>query len=91
MTASLVVGGLLVLCTSVGVRAQGAPEIRPVTHIASIAPGSIQGVVQDEHGAPVAGATISALGATTAFAVSDRRDASSSARSRLDRTSSART
>ena len=35
-------------------------------------PGSIQGVVQDEQGAPVAGAIVSALGATTAFAVTDR-------------------
>jgi hypothetical protein len=62
------------LCLSVGVpvaSAQG-PEVRPVTHIASIAPGSIQGIVLDEHGVPVAGAMVSALGATTAFAVSDR-------------------
>src|SRR5690242_2056312 len=72
MTASAVVGGLVLLCTSVLASAQGAPEIRPVTHIASIAPGSIHGVVQDEKGEPVGGATISALGATTAFAVSDR-------------------
>jgi hypothetical protein len=72
MTASAVVGGLLVLCLPAAGAAQVAPEIRAVTHIASVAPGSIQGVVQDEHGAPVSGATISALGASTAFAVSDR-------------------
>ena len=35
-------------------------------------PGSIHGIVQDERGAPVAGAMVSALGATTAFAVTDR-------------------
>jgi TonB-dependent receptor-like protein/carboxypeptidase family protein len=67
-----VVGGLALLCTPVLVAAQTAPDFRPVTHLASIAPGSILGVVQDEHGAPVAGAMVSALGATTAFAVSDR-------------------
>src|SRR3954454_1539428 len=73
VTASAVVGGLVLLCLSVlPVAAQSGVELRPVTHIASIAPGSIQGVVQDEHGAPVAGATVSALGATPAFAVSDR-------------------
>jgi hypothetical protein len=72
MTASAVVGGLLVLCLPVAGAAQLAPEIRAVTHVASVAPGSIQGTVQDEHGAPVSGATISALGASTAFAVSDR-------------------
>jgi len=71
MTASAVVGGLVLLCTPALVIAQGAP-IRPVTHIASVASGSIQGIVKDEHGVPVAGATISALGATTAFTISDR-------------------
>src|SRR5207344_887041 len=53
-------------------RAQGAVQLSPVAHIASIAAGSIQGTVLDEQGAPVAGAAVSALGATTAFAVSDR-------------------
>src|SRR5438105_6440511 len=72
MTASAVVGGLGLLCLATVGFAQSGPDIRPVTHIASIASGSIQGIVQDELGAPVAGATISALGPTTAFAVSDR-------------------
>ena len=72
VTASAVVGGLVLLCLPSAGVAQSVPEIRPVTHLASLAPGSIQGVVQDERGAPVAGATVSALGATTAFAVSDR-------------------
>src|SRR6266851_1137441 len=71
-TASAVVGGLVLLCLPSLASAQSLPDIRPVTHIASVAPGSIQGIVQDERGAPVAGATVSALGATTAFAVSDR-------------------
>jgi hypothetical protein len=72
MTASSLVGGLLLLCVPSLTNAQGGSQIRPVTHVASIAAGSILGIVQDEQGAPVAGATVSALGATTAFAVSDR-------------------
>ena len=72
MTRRAVVGGLVLLCLPAAAAAQGAGQLRPVTHIASIAAGSIQGVVQDEQGAPVAGATISALGASSAFAVSDR-------------------
>src|SRR6476660_4865265 len=72
ITASAVVGGLVLLCLPVVGFAQTAPDIRPVTHIASIAPGSIQGIVQDERGAPVAGAMVSALGATTRFATTDR-------------------
>jgi TonB dependent receptor-like, beta-barrel/Carboxypeptidase regulatory-like domain len=71
MTAA-VVGGLVLLCLSAAAQAQVAPELRPVGRIASVGAGSIEGNVQDEKGAPVAGAMISALGATTAFAVSDR-------------------
>jgi TonB-dependent receptor-like protein/carboxypeptidase family protein len=70
--ASAVVGGLVLLWLPSLASAQSLPDIRPVTHIASAAPGSIQGIVQDERGAPIAGAMVSALGATTAFAVSDR-------------------
>src|SRR6267378_2034366 len=70
--ASAVVGGLVLLWLPSLAAAQSFPDIRPVTHIASAAPGSIQGIVQDERGAPIAGAMVSALGATTAFAVSDR-------------------
>src|SRR6185436_19493060 len=72
MTRRAVVGGLVLLCLPVVSTAQSAAQVRPITHIASIAAGSIQGTVQDEQGAPVAGAMVSALGATTAFAVSDR-------------------
>src|SRR5438552_15634062 len=73
-TAPPVVGALMLLCLStvVPVAFAQAPEIRPVTHIASVAPGAIQGIVLDERGVPVAGAMVSALGATTVFAVSDR-------------------
>src|SRR5262249_15179296 len=72
VTALAVVGGLGLLCLSTTFAAQAGPEVRPVTHLASIASGSIQGIVQDERGRPVAGAMVSALGATSAFAVSDR-------------------
>lgn len=69
--ASAVLGGLGLLCTSVGLRAQSAAA-QPVSRLVMLAPGSIQGTVQDEKGAPVSGAMVSALGASTAFAVSDR-------------------
>jgi hypothetical protein len=71
-TARALVGGLVLLCVPSLAPAQSAAQLRPITHIASIAAGSIQGTVLDEHGAPVPGAMVSALGATTAFAVSDR-------------------
>jgi hypothetical protein len=71
VTASAVVGGLVMLCLPALVQAQ-AVQVRPVTHVASLAAGSIQGTVQDEKGAPIAGAMVSALGSTTAFAVTDR-------------------
>jgi len=65
------VGTLVLLCVSAAAgRAQSA--LQPVMHIASLASGSIQGTVQDETGAAVAGATVSALGGTTAFAGTDR-------------------
>ncbi len=72
VTASAVVGGLVLLCLPVVVRAQSAPQLHPVTHVASLASGSIQGTVQDEEGLPVPGAMVSALGTSTAFAVADR-------------------
>src|SRR5205814_9107331 len=45
---------------------------QPVARFASAAPGSLFGRVEDDKGAPVAGVVVSALGATTTFAVSDR-------------------
>jgi hypothetical protein len=67
--ASAVVGVLVLLCGSATVRAQA---VQAVTQIASLAPGSIQGIVEDDRGVPVFGAMVSALGATTAFATTDR-------------------
>src|SRR4249920_100593 len=72
MTASALVCSLALLCLPAFAYAQRVSQVRPITHIASIAAGSIQGTVQDEMGAPVAGAMVSAFGATTAFALSDR-------------------
>ena len=41
--------------------------------VARVAPGAIQGVVLDDRGTPLDGAMVSALGLTTAFAVTDGR------------------
>ncbi len=72
VTASAVVGVLAVLCLPMAGFAQGISQMRPVTHLASLAAGSIAGTVQDERGAPIPGAMVSALGSSTAFAVTDR-------------------
>jgi hypothetical protein len=65
-------GGVGLLCFSAAALAQSAAVPEPVGRVASLAPGSIRGTVQDDAGAPIAGAMISAMGATTAFAMSDR-------------------
>ncbi|MBI4266308.1 MAG: TonB-dependent receptor [Acidobacteria bacterium] len=43
----------------------------PVAQVASISQADLRGLVLDERGRPLANAVVSALGATTAFAVSD--------------------
>jgi hypothetical protein len=48
------------------------PEAPAVVRLAAAAAGSIYGSVLDESGEPVAGAVVSALGSSTAFAVTDR-------------------
>ena len=70
LIAAAAVGGLALLCLSAAARAQSAPQY--VTRIASLASGSIAGVVQDDTGVPIPGATVLALGATTAVTVTDR-------------------
>jgi len=64
------VGGLVLLCQVPVARAQSSPP--SVTRVASVLSGSIGGVVQDEKGAPIAGAMVSVLGAKAATAVTDR-------------------
>src|SRR5215510_6441654 len=72
-SSSAAVGVVVLLCLASVATAQTAVEQpRPVSHIASAASGAILGSVLDERGAPVSGAMVSALGATSAFAVSDR-------------------
>ena len=48
------------------------PQPQPVTRIAALAQADLHGIVLDDQGQPVAGAVVSALGSTSAFAVSDR-------------------
>src|SRR5918994_1577434 len=47
---------------------------QPVAAVAQVAAahGELQGIVTDDRGEPLAGAVVSALGSTTAFAVTDR-------------------
>ena len=47
-------------------------KLQPVTRIASAETGLIEGTITDERGKPLDGAVVSALGGTTAFAVSDK-------------------
>jgi len=62
-------GVLAILCVPARVGAQ-APQ--PAGRVASLPAGAIHGQVQDEAGAPVAGAVVSALGSSSVFAVTDR-------------------
>jgi hypothetical protein len=69
LTASALVGGLMLLGAAAPAGAQAAvpPAGQP-----SVAPGAIHGVVTDENGAPVAGAMVSAIGVASVFGISDR-------------------
>ncbi len=69
---SAAIGGVL-LCAPPEAFADDATLAEDlVGRFAAVGVGSIQGVVQDENGAPVGGALVSALGATTAFTKADR-------------------
>jgi len=74
LAASALIGGLSVVATPAIVSAQSAGDFagQPVARVASAAPGSLFGRVEDEKGSPVSGVIVSALGTTTTFAVSDR-------------------
>jgi len=64
----------LVLCLAAlqSTLAEAQGRFQPVTRIAAAETGLIEGTVTDELGKPLDGAVISALGGTTAFAVSDQ-------------------
>ena len=63
-----VAGVLAILCVPSRAAAQ-APQ--PAGRVAALTSGVIQGLVQDEGGAPVAGAVVSAQGSSSVFAVTD--------------------
>ena len=67
-----VVGALTLLSAPARVLAQDQHVVDPSGFVATLASGSIQGVVRDERGTPVGGALVSALGATSTFAKTDR-------------------
>jgi len=74
LVTSLPVAAVVCLAGFVApVSAQRADAVdQPVAQIASAGPGELQGVVADDRGAPLPGAVVSALGVTTAFAVTDQ-------------------
>jgi hypothetical protein len=69
-----VIGGLVLLGTPGISSAQrtAASLAPPVGRLAAFSPGAIHGVVRDETGTPVAGATVSMVGPTTSIVVTDR-------------------
>jgi hypothetical protein len=72
LAGSAAIGGLLLLSTPAVSTAQQAAALSAAKRMAAFAPGSIQGIVRDETGIPIAGATVSAIGATTAVGVTDK-------------------
>jgi hypothetical protein len=71
LVASAALCGLAVFGKAVDARADGTPVARSSSRQPA-SPGSISGVVQDETGAPVGGAIVSAFGLTTVYAITDR-------------------
>src|SRR5207245_11006198 len=74
LAASAAVGSLMLLGTPGISSAQrtAASLAQPVGRLAAFFTGAIHGVVRDETGSPVAGATVSVVGPTTSVAVTDR-------------------
>lgn len=79
LIAPIVLCLLALQSTLVEAQGLGAPKpgergfkFEPVTRLAAADTGLIEGKVTDEAGTPLDGAVISALGGTTAFAVSDK-------------------
>lgn len=74
LIASAVVGSLLVAGSAATVAAQASSRLGapPPVRVSSFAAGSIHGVVTDEHSDAVDGVVVSALGASTMVAVTDK-------------------
>jgi hypothetical protein len=67
------VGGLILLGLPAPAAAQAAGAVgRPAARVAAALSGAIYGFVLDDAGEPVSGAVVSAIGATSAFAVTDK-------------------
>ena len=65
----------VVVCMAVAAPAAAQlqrPSQQPVTRLAAASQSGLRGIVLDDRGEPLIGAVVSALGSTTAFAVSDR-------------------
>jgi hypothetical protein len=71
---SAIAASLLACVTPANSGAQSLPSpgTLPSGQMAALAVGAIHGIVRDDSGAPVAGATVSALGDTPAFTTTDR-------------------
>jgi hypothetical protein len=72
---SLLITALLVCVAGPQARVTTAQESTPsprITQIASATTGSISGIVLDDHGQPLDGVVVSALGTSSGFAMSDR-------------------
>ena len=64
----------VVVCAAAGAApasAQLRTQPQPIAQVAALPQAELYGAVLDDHGEPLAGAVVSALGSTTAFAVSD--------------------
>jgi hypothetical protein len=66
--------GIVVCAVASPASAQRAvnPKVPPITRVAAAHNAELHGLVQDAHGQPLRGAIVSALGATSAFAISDQ-------------------
>ena len=70
--SALMLGFAALHSTTALAQVASGPAFERVTHLASAATGHIVGTVMDEAGKPLDGVVISALGGTTAFAVTDK-------------------
>jgi hypothetical protein len=71
--AAAAILGLTAASTSAQTRPAPRPQPEPVRQQAELVLGGIQGIVVDDHAAPLAGAMVSALGVTAAMTTTDAR------------------